>query len=320
MNDRKKHSLGIDLGGTKVEVGLMNSLGQLIESRKKPTRVLEGPEAIVKDIAESVSQIRSEHNTPIAGVGVGMAGQIDAESGMVYFAPNLKWKDIPLQAMLHEALKLPVVVTNDVRAVTWAEWLYGSGKNSSDLICIFIGTGVGSGVVSGGNLLTGFTNSAGEIGHMTIDLHGADCTCGNRGCLETLAAGWGIARRAREAALKDSTAGQMLVQSAGSPEAISARQVIQCAQAGDALSVRIMSEAAEALIAATVSVVNAFNPQFIILGGGIIQGMPELIQKIEIGVRKRALKTATSQLKIVRAALKEDAGVIGAATLALNRF
>ena len=186
-----------------------------------------------------------------------------------------------------------MVVTNDVRAATWGEWRHGAGQGAEDLICLFIGTGIGGGVVSGGRMLTGCTNTAGELGHMTTDLNGPRCTCGHRGCLEALAGGWAIARRAREA-IRDAPA---------------ARQGLPCKPRGsknrwrlktstprwwpprprphDPLARLMVDEVARALIAGTVSLVNAFNPCRLILGGGVMQGLPELMGRIEAGIRQR---------------------------------
>jgi glucokinase len=144
-----------------------------------------------------VQNLRQGASPPVGGSG--SAGQIDPEHGMVRFAPNLGWHNVPFQSDLAGALGLPVVVTNDVRAATWGEWLHGAGKGCNDLVCLFIGTGIGGGVVSGGKMLSGCSNTAGEVGHMIINLHGPPCSCGSRGCFEALAGGWAIARQAREA-------------------------------------------------------------------------------------------------------------------------
>lgn len=216
---------------------------------------------------------------------------------------------------------MPVVVLNDVRAATWGEWLYGGGKGVDDLICLFIGTGIGGGVVSNGKVLTGSNNSAGELGHIIIDLQGPPCNCGNRGCLEAFAGGWAIARQAQNAVTSDPTAGASLLKLAnGQLKAVTAETVSQAAQAGDLLSRNLMDQVTEALIAGVVSLVNAFNPHHFIVGGGVIEGQPELVKKIAQGVYARALKAATASLQILPAKLKGNAGVIGAAALAIRSF
>jgi glucokinase len=314
-------AIGVDLGGTKVEVAEVGGDGGLRQRTRYPTHAIAGPpavkEAIVKAIRELIENVGSR---PI-GIGVGVAGQIDPRQGKVLFAPNLGWRNVPLRKELNQALRLPVVVLNDVRAATWGEWLYGSGKGVDDLICLFIGTGIGGGVVSNGKVLTGSNNSAGELGHIIIDLHGPPCNCGNRGCLEAFAGGWAIARQAQHAVTSDPTAGASLLKLAnGQLKAITAEMVTQAAQAGDFLSRNLMDQVTEALVAGVASLVNALNPRHFIVGGGVIEGQPELVKKIAQGVYARALKAATASLQILPAKLKGNAGVIGAAALAIRSF
>ena len=317
-------AIGVDLGGTKVEVAVVNAGGKILQRLKQPTNVETGPERIMAAIAGMVQQLQDRGpKTPPAGVGVGVAGQINAATGLVRFAPNLNWREIPFRERLQTALTLPVVVTNDVRAATWGEWRHGAGQGVQDLICLFIGTGIGGGVVSGGRMLEGCTNTAGELGHITTDLNGPSCTCGHRGCLEALAGGWAIARRAREAIRDDPTAGKAFLQAAGlkepvAPEDVNAAVVAAAARAHDPLARRLVDEVARALIAGTVSLVNAFNPCRLILGGGVMAGLPELTGRIEAGIRGAALNASSEGLEVMGARLKGDAGVVGAATLAIQ--
>ena len=319
-------AIGVDLGGTKVEVAAVDAGGKILQRLKQPTRVETGPDRIMAAIAGMVRQLRQpDLPSPPAGVGVGVAGQINAATGVVRFAPNLNWREVPFRDRLQTALELPVVVTNDVRAATWGEWLHGAGQGAEDLICLFIGTGIGGGVVSGGRMLEGCTNTAGELGHITTDLNGPPCTCGHRGCLEALAGGWAIARRAREAIRDAPAAGKAFLQAAGlkepvAPEDINAGVVAAAARAHDPLARLLVDEVARALIAGTVSLVNAFNPCRLILGGGVMQGLPELLNRIDTGIRGAALAAATEGLQVLPAKLRNDAGVVGAATLAIRSF
>jgi glucokinase len=319
-------AIGVDLGGTKVEVAAVDAGGKILQRLKQPTRVETGPDRIMAAIAGMVRQLRQPHlPSPPAGVGVGVAGQINAATGVVRFAPNLNWREVPFRDRLQTALKLAVVVTNDVRAATWGEWRHGAGQGAEDLICLFIGTGIGGGVVSGGRMLSGCTNTAGELGHITTDLNGPPCTCGHRGCLEALAGGWAIARRAREAIRDAPAAGKAFLQAAGlkepvAPEDVNAGVVAAAARAQDPLARLLVDEVARALIAGTVSLVNAFNPCRLILGGGVMQGLPELLNRIDTGIRRSALTAATEGLQVLPARLQGDAGVVGAATLAIQSF
>lgn len=315
------YAIGIDLGGTKLETGLINESGELLHRQQHATRVREGFKQIEIDIAKAVGEIQKKTSQPITAVGIGMAGQIDPLKGVVKFAPNLKWHDVPLKEDLEQMTNLPVFITNDVRAATWGEWLYGAGKGCQDLVCLFVGTGIGGGIVSKGQMLTGASNTAGELGHIPIDLDGPICSCGNRGCFEALASGWAIAKRAQDAIKREAKSGEEILQGAkGNLEEVSAKHVIQAAIQKNALALEIIHEASKALIAGCIGIVNAFNPSKLILGGGIIKGFPDFIPWIESGVKQFALKAATVSLRVESAHFKEEAGVIGAAAWALENF
>lgn len=322
MGESQPIAIGIDLGGTKIHLAQVDAFGIVRKHLRIPTDAKGGPEAVKKQILEAIAQLNENTSDSIVGIGIGVAGQIDPHHGIVQFAPNLDgWHQVPLQSNISQELKLPVAVANDVRVATWGEWLYGAGKGCQDLVCIFVGTGIGGGLVSGGKILEGFSNTAGEIGHMVVDLHGPHCTCGNQGCLESLAGGWAIAEQARQAVKADKQAGAYLLKMAeGKLKNLTAKLVIEAVRKKDPLSQSIIANAQEALIAGAISLVNAFNPEKLIFGGGIIEGMPDLIKNVEKGVRKRALKAATASLKILPAQLHQDAGVVGAAALAMHRF
>jgi glucokinase len=319
-------AIGVDLGGTKVKAAAVDAQGAIRRRLEEPTDVDRGPDGITAQIARMVSELRRESSPSLPlGAGVGVAGQIAKDTGVVRFAPNLHWREVPFRDRLQAALNLPVVIANDVRAATWGEWLHGAGQGIDDLICLFIGTGVGGGVVSGGRVLSGCSNTAGELGHITVDLHGPPCTCGNRGCLEALAGGWAIARRAREAMNDVPAAGVAFLKAARltgavTPEDVTTRVVAAAAQAGDPLARLIVDEMARALIAGCVGLVNAFNPCRLILGGGVMEGLPELLPRIEQGIRPAALNAAAEMLSVRPAELHNDAGVIGAAALAFQTF
>jgi len=317
--DKDQCAIGVDLGGTKVKVALVDGTGKILRKSRMATRTENGPDALVQEITRAVCDLRQEESVGPAGVGVGVAGQIATNGETVRLAPNLDWHDVELKDRLEQVLDLPVALVNDVRAATWGEWLFGAGRGCDDLICLFVGTGIGGGVVSGGRMLNGSSNTAGELGHMTVDLHGPPCNCENRGCLEALAGGWAIARRAREAVAADPRTGAPLKKlAADQGESITAELVARAAHAGDPLAGRIVAETAEALIAGTVGLVNAFNPQRLIFGGGVIEGLPELVERIDQGVRGRALKAACENLELLPAELHNDAGVVGAAALAMR--
>ena len=313
-------TLGVDLGGTKVETSLVDTTGHILASHRSPTQRDKGPDGVIADIIEGVKNCLGEASQSAQALGIGMAGQIEKATGTVRLAPNLGWHNVSLRTRLEEALAVPVVVTNDVRAATYGEWLYGAGQGVDDLVCLFVGTGVGGGVVSGGRLMEGCNNTAGELGHMTIMTGGRQCHCRNQGCLEAYAGGWAIGERVQEAVRSDRKAGQPLITLARSIEQISAATVTEAYANGDPLAQRIVEDTAYFLAAGLVGIVNAFNPCLIVLGGGVIQGLPKYASIVEHIVHLNALEAALEGLRIVTAALGNKAGVIGAATLARHRF
>ncbi len=308
-------TFGVDLGGTKVETALVDSKGHVLSSHREPTHPKKGAEKIVADIVSCVESCLDKKQGKGEALGIGVAGQIDS-SGVVRTSPNLEWKDFHLKDKLEEKLDLPVVVTNDVRAALWGEWKFGAGRKTEDLVVMFVGTGIGAGIISGNRMLEGCSNTAGELGHMTLISGGRKCHCPNRGCLEAYAGGWAIAQRAQEAVQADRDAGKTLLELGGSIEEIAASTVAQAYSKGDPLAYRLIKETELYLSQGIVSIVNAFDPCLIILGGGVIEGLPEMIQNIDKEVRHRALKQALGHLKIVKATLGNKSGLIGAAALA----
>lgn len=310
-------NVGVDLGGTKVEAALVGPDGHVVASHRHPTdSKAKGPQGVIADIVECVGECLGEGVQAAGALGVGVAGQIDAATGIVRFAPNLGWRNVPLQAELERALNLPVLVVNDVRAATFGEWAHGAGNGVKDLVCLFVGTGIGGGIVSGGQMLEGCCNMAGELGHVTIVADGRPCHCRNHGCLEAYAGGWAIAERAQDAVSADLEAGRELVSLARAFEKVTAGTVALAYRKGDPLARQLIEETGHYLAVGVTGIVNALNPSILILGGGVIEGLPELVQAIDREVRARALRAAVEELRIVKSALGDNAGVIGAAALA----
>ncbi len=308
-------ALGIDIGGTKIKLGLIDEEGRVLESHRQETNAASGAAAVIASIAAGA---RAAFGADLRGAtvaGVAVAGQVDA-GGVVRGAPNLGWTGLPLRAELERALGIPFSVVNDVRAAAWAEWRFGAGSGSDDVVVLFIGTGIGGAIVSGGRMLEGHANSAGEIGHTTVVADGRPCHCRNRGCLEAYVGGWAIGDRARIAAQQAPERAAMLLQLAGSIDNISASTVDQANGQGDALAAELVRDTGRFLGAGCVSFVNGFNPERLILGGGVIDGLPALVALAEAVVRERALPSALDGLTIVPAALANDAPMIGAATVA----
>lgn len=316
----EKWAIGVDLGGTKIEAVLVGGNGNLIDHLRIPTDSFKGSYEVIKRTISLIKTLQGRNpNISIDIIGIGVAGQIDKDNGSVIHAPNLKWDNVYLRELIANELIIPVLVCNDVRGAAWGEWLFGSGKGHNDLACIFVGTGVGGAFVCNGKMLDGFNNSAGEVGHLVVKVNGPRCTCGNYGCLEAIAGGWAIKKEAQLVARQDKLFAQTMVHIAGGITSITANTVALAALKGDKLANKIIDNVVEALIAGVISIINLFGPSCVILGGGIIEGMPILIQRIEEGVRKYALKAALSDIKILPAKLHSNSGAIGAAIFALNR-
>ncbi|MCH7762033.1 ROK family protein [candidate division TA06 bacterium] len=309
-------TLGVDLGGTKVETGVVDGEGRVLASHRHATDPARGADEIIASIVTCVKECLNQDASQARALGVGVAGQLEKSTGIVRNAPNLRWRDVPLRSQLEHALGLPVVVANDVTAIAFGEWQHGAGKNERDLVVLFVGTGIGGGIVSGGRLLEGGNNSAGELGHMTIVAGGRNCTCPNRGCMEAYAGGWAIAERAQEAVSRDTGKGKALTSLAGEIEKITSVHVSEAFHSGDSLAKHLMEETGEYLANGIVGIVNSFNPDKLILGGGVIEGTPELIQMVRDVVSKRALEASVEKLCIVKAQLGDQAGSIGAAAMA----
>jgi glucokinase len=311
----KPLTLGVDLGGSKVNVGLVDAAGRLLFAHKSLIHASKEPEPVIADILAGVEACLSKTGQEAEALGIGVAAQVDRE-GVVRGSPNLGWRNVPLKKKLEKQLGLPVFMTNDVRAATWGEWRYGSGRGVDDLVVLFVGTGVGGGVISGGNVLSGCTNSGGELGHITIVSGGRKCRCPNSGCLEAYVGGWAIAERVQEAIRTLPNEGRRLLALAGSVNQVTAVTLSQAYREGDLFARLLVDETGRYLAAGVVSIVNAFNPCLVVLGGGVVEGIPELIQIVKDIVPTMALEASVEKLKIVKAALGSDAAAIGAAALA----
>lgn len=317
MDRKTRVAIGVDLGGTKIDFGLVDETGQIHDHVRIQTPIEKGAEGIENLMIENIKKLQEKASFPLLGIGIGVAGQINRETGEVIFAPNLKWNHVPLRAKLEEALKLPVRVINDARALTLGEWQYGAGIGLQDLLCLFIGTGIGGGIVSGGSLQCGASNAFGEVGHMTIDYRGPVCTCGKKGCFEAFCGGWGIVARAKDE-IGQNNATKILELAGGDMKNVTAFHVVEAFREKDPLAQTVITQMTDALVPACASLINILNPRRLILGGGVVEAMPELIEIIDQGVKKMALKAATSSLEVVRAKLGKELGVLGSATVIFN--
>ncbi len=316
------NTAGIDIGGTNLRCGISGEDGTVKSRMSVPLdKSLNEAGRQTDFVIQNIKQFLSANGKyGVKAIGVGIAGQIDDKTGSVMFSPNLNWRDVPLKKILEKETGLDAYITNDLTAITYGEWKFGSGKGEDNIICIFVGTGIGSGIVINGSLYTGCSNAAGEIGHITVVSGGRKCACGNSGCLEAYAGGIGIANIARERAAADNKSFENIINAAGGGiEGVSAKTVAQAYKAGDKNAAALIKETGRYLSDGVISAVNLLNPCVIILGGGVIDGIPDLFDIVKSEVDGRALKASVLSLRILRAALGKDAGIIGAAGLAAMR-
>ena len=308
--------IGIDVGGTNVKIALVNEQGNIIYSNSIPTRAEMGYEYTINNMKEAISELIKETKSEaksIEGIGFGFPGQIDYQKGIVRLAPNIPgWVDVPIAEIIEKEFGIPTRVDNDVRCAALGELNYGAGIGCENLICITVGTGIGSGLIINGKLVRGASNAAGEIGHIKLDMTGGPlCGCGDRGCLEAFASGPSIVAMAEEYIKGGkSTKYRELANPDITPYIVS-----EAAKQGDPVAKRIFTIVGEYIGIGLASVVNLLNPEKIIIGGGVAAAGDLLLNPIKESLIKRAMPIAGSAVEIVPAQLGNSAGVIGASLL-----
>ncbi len=312
---KPSHTIGIDLGGTKIAAGLCKN-GKIIRQFIVLTHAERSSDAVLETMIEAARKaIADTPVTDIAGIGIGAAGQIDPLTGSVIYAPNLNWKDVPLGKTLAKALSLPVRVTNDVRAATIAEWRYGAGKGLDNFMNIFVGTGIGSGMVLNGQLAEGATNSAGEIGHICLDPEGPLCGCGKKGCFEAFSSGKALENHVKSL-FSDVTHGPLFDLTEGNPDKISGRIIGQAAKAGDKTALSSLHRVGRYLGFAIANVHTLLNPQVVLLGGGVMALREYFMDDLKAALHRHVLPVADRGDDLLRdAKFETDAVLIGASAL-----
>lgn len=308
-------AIGLDLGGTNLKGILLDSDGKTYAKKESPTQAGDGPEAVARRMAGMISDLEKEGGKAggkTSGVGIGIPGLPDKKTGVVVFAPNLGWRNVPLLKFLSTSVKLPVSLENDANIAALGEQWLGAGRGSANMIMITIGTGIGGGLVLDGKLYTGANGSAGEIGHTVINPQGPPCSCGRRGCLETYTSATAMIRMAREA-IEQGKKTSLAVK-----DKIDARAIVNAAIQGDEISAGIVGFAAQYLGFGIANMINLFNPDKVVIGGGVAGAGEILFKPLISSIRQWSLKTAVDAVEIVPAQLGNSAGCIGAAGLALQ--
>jgi len=294
--------LGLDIGGTKIAAGVVDADGTVAGFAVEPTDVERGPDDVLARLFELGRRAAGGSRDGLAGVGIGCGGPLDPDRGLLLAPLHLPgWVDVPITELAEQALDLPAVLENDATAAAAAEHRFGAGRGMRNMVYLTLSTGVGGGVVLDGALFRGATGNGGELGHVTVDWHGRVCRgCGRRGCLEAYASGTSIAERAQEEGM----------------EIAGADEVAAAAAAGHPIAVKVWDETCEALACGITSLANLFEPDLVVIGGGVSRAGEQLLEP----VRRLVAAESMHAPGVVRAALGETVGVVGAAAVAFERL
>ncbi|MGO8946188.1 MAG: ROK family protein [Ktedonobacterales bacterium] len=321
-----RHAIGVDIGGTKIYAGIIDlETGKAIATARKPTRPDKGVTFFVQRlgdvIEEALVQGKTSRSSLVPAIGIGLAGQVDRERGIVLGAPNLATGlvNLDLSTLLEHRFSLPVVLGNDVEVAAYGEQMFGSGRGCADFVYISVGTGIGGAIVRNGEICRGATGTAGEIGHTVVQYDGRFCGCGGRGHLEAYASRTAITRviqaemeRGRPSKLSD-------LLRVDAPE-IRSKMLAKCVEEKDELVLEAMNEGADYLGAGIGSVVSFANPERIILGGGLIEAVPQFFERAVMRSREVALAIPGRQADITHTELGDDSGIVGAACMAGSKY
>ncbi len=308
-------TIGLDIGGTKISGGVIDEKGMILTQGRRDTPALD-PTAIVGEAASLTRELSSDHK--IDAVGVACAAFIDRSGSMVYFSPNLAWRDEPLKQRLESALELPVTIENDANAAAWGEFRFGAAVDADNMVMVTVGTGIGGGVVVDGVLMHGAFGVAAELGHMRVVPSGIRCGCGNRGCWEMYASGTALVREAQDLVVSGSPLGARLGElCGGDPAALRGPDVTRAAAEGDPAAIELLADLGVWIGEGLASVVAILDPELIVLGGGVSEAGALLIDPALAAFRRQLTgRGHRPEAGFALARLGNDAGMIGAADLA----
>ena len=315
-----RYVVGIDIGGTNIVAGTVAEDGsELLGLVSEPTFPEQGADAVLARIVKlTKASMAAARGKEIAGIGIGSPGPLDTKTGVVLLTPNLGWTNFPLRDRLTQALGLPATLDNDANCAIFGEWWRGAARGADYVVGLTIGTGIGGGIVLGGQVYRGASDIAGEIGHMTIDSTGRLCKCGNYGCLEAYSSGPAIAARAVEG-IRPGTDTSLPKYVNGDLSKITAQLVYEAAHDGDDYAREVVKDTAKFLGAGVASLINIFNPEVVVVCGGVTLAGDRLFEPLRAEVRRRAFKPATDVCRIVPGELTGTAGVYGAAAVFIKQ-
>lgn len=314
----------VDLGGTKLLTALATREGRVLLRKKEETRAREGPGAIVGQVDASLRELVRLQGLEIghlAGIGVCAAGFYNHREGLIMESPNLQgFNGVSLGKMLEERTGLFAVVENDANAAAYGEYRQGAGQGKDHLVFVTVSTGIGGGIILGGELFRGAEGYAGEIGHFTIDIDGPRCQCGNRGCLEVMASGTAIARQALEVLALGQPTRMLKISQEEGREEVTARHVFTAAALGDEAALEIVGRTMEYLGAGLAGLASILNPEIFVIGGGVSLNGESFFQPLREVFYRRAPGPVSQKVQLVPALLGEEAGIVGAALLLAEKL
>ncbi|MFJ7668607.1 ROK family protein [Lysinibacillus sp. NPDC097195] len=307
----KEYLVGVDMGGTKIAVGLLSVDGKIIKEMRMDTRGHEGPELVVKRIVEAINALSEGYD--IRSIGVGVPGIVNTEKGIIEYWSTFNWRNIHLEKMLYAQLQKKVTVVNDASAATWGEFNFGAGRHAHNMAFMTISTGIGGGIILERKLYNGSNMLAGEIGHVTVNPNGPLCNCGKFGCLEAYASGLSIQKHAVEAIKNRPSMLSDMEQQEKRP--LDTKMVFAAYASGDDVAQQIIDQAATYVGIVLANFIQTFNPDCIVLGGGVMKTNARFMEKIQEVTHQYVLPSYRDTYEIRRSELFENAALIGAANL-----
>ena len=315
-----KYYIGIDLGGTNIVAGVVNEKYEIVAKAKTPTNRPRSAKEICLDMANMALEAVKKAGLKISdieSVGVGAPGSVNSDTGVISFSNNLDFHDAPIADYIREVIDLPVYVENDANAAAYGEFVAGSAKGTKDAVCITLGTGVGGGIIIGGKIYSGFNYAGAEIGHTVVEVDGPQCSCGRKGCFEVYSSATGLIRMTKEAldANPDSKMHEMM-----DGDHVSGRLAFNAMRAGDEAAKGVVDKYIKYLAAGIANTINIFQPEVLCIGGGVCNEGDALLIPLKALISKEIYtRNSDENTKIVIASLGNDAGIIGAAFLGLQK-
>ncbi|KLO23226.1 glucokinase [Marinitoga sp. 1197] len=307
--------IGIDLGGTEIKTGLVSKAKGIINKVSIPTETNKGIEKVVENILKSIEIVAGDNINKIEGIGIGSPGSIDRDAGIVRYSPNLPFHNFNLTKVISDTFKIPAFVENDANAFTLGEWYFGSAQGLKHFVALTLGTGIGGGVISHGFLITGKDGIGAELGHVIIDPDGPLCGCGSRGCIEAIASAKNTARWAKEFSIK--IPNNKIVELAGDIEKIESKHVFMALKENDPVARMVVDKITDALAKAITNYAHIFNPEMVVIGGGMSKAGRDLLNPIREKINLYLMPSFKNTFKVMLSTLVEDAGILGASAAAM---